>query len=458
MSHVTARKLGKSSLTLDWTSLGSPDSKAFSEEDLNKSWKTLHDQFDQDKVGFYFSPTRAELSQVTAARELADQIRSQNQFTDCLFLGIGGSALGPISVLSALEYQTDTSIRFHFLENPDPIHWSQTLQSLQPESTLVVVVTKSGGTFETISLFLLALEWLEESRWKTHVVGLTDPTHGDLRKFIQENEIRSLEIAPSIGGRFSIFSPVGLFPMALSGLDVDRFLKGAEEIQSYCETTPPSSNAIFHLANTFVSQSSHRSTHVCMPYSTPLRLMGDWWVQLWGESLGKDGKGFNPIAAVGATDQHSLLQLLNEGPDDKLTLFITVDREASPKIVIPQIPHRSLLGLDSVRLLQGHSLQDLLHTEYQATSHGLSRRSRPHCTIQLDGLNEESLGALYFFFSILTAFTGTLWQINPFDQPGVESGKIFIREALSQNAQEQYDENDENSAVGRLRRHHPFDE
>ena len=167
-----------------------------------------------------------------------------------------------------------------------------------------------------------------------------------------------------------------------------------------------------------------------MPYSTRLKTVSQWWVQLWAESLGKNSKGFSPIAAVGATDQHSLLQLLRDGPDDKITTFIVVDQVENP-VKIPNLSSQMKCRLSTFQLLQEHSLNELLQTEFRATAQVLTRQNRPNLTFTLDKLDERSLGALYFSLGILTAFTGTLWGINPFDQPGVEEGKIYIREALS---------------------------
>jgi glucose-6-phosphate isomerase len=339
------------------------------------------------------------------------------------------------------------------VDNPDPYEWKRTLAGLKPHSTLVVVIAKSGTTFETMAQLLLACEWLGKERWKSHLVAVTDPVKGDLRTFAQHEGIPTLAIAPSIGGRFSIFSPVGIFAAAIAGLDAQAFLTGAKQVRDHMEKAPVEKNPLFILGYDLLRHAEKRNIHVCMPYSTRLRLIGDWFVQLWGESLGKDGKGFTPIAAVGATDQHSILQLLRDGPDDKVTFFLTLDRVAD-EVKIPRL--QTLPGqqthLPSFRLLEGHSLQELLTVEYRATSLVLTKQGRPNVTFQLDQLDERSLGALYFGLCVLTAFTGTLWGVNPFDQPGVEEGKVYIRESLTRSGAQTQDEVDENSPVARLRR------
>jgi glucose-6-phosphate isomerase len=193
-----------------------------------------------------------------------------------------------------------------------------------------------------------------------------------------------------------------------------------------------------------------------MPYATGLKQWGAWFVQLWAESLGKDLKGFTPISALGAVDQHSILQLLRDGPDDKVTIFLTVEKVAED-VKIPFL--NRLRGKwtaptpPAFQILEGHSLHSLLRVEYQAISLVLTKRNRPNLSIHLETLDERNLGALYFAGCILTAFTGTLWGVEPFDQPGVEEGKVYIRDSLLAIASERksVDDSDDNSAVARLR-------
>lgn len=447
---VTATRLGSSPLTIDWSNLTrSPASMDVAA--VNDAWNGLKKRFEAGEVGFYQVPTENELSQARETQALADQILKSERYTDVLFLGIGGSALGPVSLLAALRERWNHKLRFHFMENPDAVDWRLTLDLLRPESTLVCAVTKSGTTFETLAQLMIALEWLGKDRWKSNVIAITDPEKGDLKAFASKNGIPTLHIAPSMGGRFSVFTPVGLFPAALAGLNVTEFLRGAQQVRDYVEKAPTEKNALFLLAQELIRQYSKRPIHVCMPYSTMLRSMGSWFVQLWGESLGKDGKGFTPLAAVGATDQHSILQLLRDGPDDKITMFMTVDRVGDEAQIPKVVPQMNAGTLPAFSLLQGHSLQKLLMTEYRATSLVLTNQNRPHLTVQMDALDERNLGATYFAFSVLTAITGALWGVNPFDQPGVEEGKVYIRQSLSEDRPLDRGD-DDNSPVGRLRR------
>lgn len=448
---VTAARLGASPVLLDWSNLspGAPGATA-DPAALSEAWKALQSRFQKGEIGFFDSPKQNTISQLKESLELAAQITSEGKFTDCLFLGIGGSALGPVSLLQALEHRRTTSLKFHFMENPDPVDWNLALQNLKPQSTLVCVVTKSGTTFETISQFLLALEWLGRERWKTHIIAITDPEKGDLKTFADVHGIRRLSIHPSVGGRFSIFTPVGLFPAALAGLSATDFLKGAEQVSDHLSKVALEKNPLMILAHHFLRQASERPVHVLMPYSSRLRMVSNWWVQLWGESLGKDGKGFTPIGAVGAIDQHSILQLLRDGPNDKITGFITVEKSPDP-VRIPRLNLNASEKPGSFSQLENHSLEELLKTEYRATALVLTKQERPHFTIQIEQLDERSMGALYFTFSALTAITGTLWQINPFDQPGVEEGKIYIRQFLSESRTDRLQTDDHEASVSRLR-------
>jgi glucose-6-phosphate isomerase len=448
---VTASRLGGAPITFDWSNLPRAEVRA---ADLEGPWRKLRARFSGGEAGFFDTPVDDALSKAAESSALAKSLLDTGKFQDCLFLGIGGSSLGPLSLLGALQDRCTSGVRFHFLENPDPLDWKATISALDPRSTLVCAVAKSGTTFETISLLLLALEWLGKSRLSSHVVAITDPEKGDLRAFASSERIPILEIAPSIGGRFSVFSPVGLFAAALAGLSVEDFLKGARQVRDYCEKQPLEKNPLLFLGHELIRQFPKRPIHVCMPYSTRLRTLGDWFVQLWAESLGKDGKGFTPIAALGATDQHSILQLLRDGPDDKVTFFITVD-QVEDEVRIPKLTTHAPLGshgLPAFKLLEGHTLQELLRIEYQAVTQVLTKKGRPSFVLQLDRIDERSLGALYFALSVLTSATGALWDVNPFDQPGVEEGKIYIRRALGDAASQESQTEDDNSPVARLRR------
>ncbi len=430
---ISASRFGNSPLMMDWNGLV-PHVKEFSTEHratLGKSWEATIQKLRDRVSGFYDCPVDPELSQIEACETLAKKIQQEGNFTDCLFIGIGGSSLGPMCLIDSLKHLAKNQINFHFFENPDPIDWAYRIQRLNPGKTLVCVVTKSGTTYETLSIFMLAFDWLKQHLGEDaaikHTVAITDPEKSELLDLAREKNIQTLYISPSVGGRYSAFTPVGLFAMALAGLNCQSFMIGAKKIREYCEKHYSTSdkNMFVNLAGSLQMLEITHPVHVMMPYSTPIRLVANWWVQLWAESLGKNGKGFTAVPSLGAVDQHSMLQLLRDGPNDKVIWFLNLQNFNKP-IEIPSIGFKS----KTFDLLEKQDLGTLLDTEFRAIQKVMFNQKRPAFQLQIDELNEEAMGSLFFFFCILTSYMGEVIGENPFDQPGVEEGKVYIRENL----------------------------
>jgi glucose-6-phosphate isomerase len=386
------------------------------------------------ELGFLELPGNRSLHDSVIA--FADSVRGK--FEDVVVLGIGGSALGPIALRTALRptgwnllssEARDGIPRLHVLDNVDPLTIAGTLDRLDPARTLFVVTSKSGGTAETMAQYLVVRARLEQAVGESareHLVFVTDPERGALRALAREDGIPALEIPPSVGGRFSVLSPVGLLPAALMGIDTTQLLAGSAAMIERCVGKALRSNpaAVFATLQWVAQQRLGRGSHVLMPYSDPLRDIAAWFVQLWAESLGKVRKGENvgptPIAALGATDQHSQVQLFMEGPHDKTVTFIAVDR-VDADVEIPrlheEVPELGYLG--------GHRLGDLLDVERRATAGALARRGRPNMTIHLDAVDPWHIGGLFTMFGLATVYAGALYDVNPLDQPGVELGKEF---------------------------------
>ena len=261
-----------------------------------------------------------------------------------------------------------------------------------------------------------------------HLAFTTDPAKGPLRELAEREGIAALEVPPDVGGRFSVLTPVGLLPAALVGIDIEALLRGAERALTRAQTSDLKKNpaglyaALLWAADAWLSA----RIHVLMPYSDRLRELAAWYAQLWAESLGKRvdrrnqpiNTGPTPVAAVGATDQHSQVQLYMEGPFDKVVTFVRV---ADPGEDV-RIPHRSGLP-EELAYLQGHSLGELLNAEQEATAAALARMGRMSATLELARLDAETVGELIMFFQIATGYAGIWYGVNPFDQPGVELGK-----------------------------------
>jgi glucose-6-phosphate isomerase len=350
--------------------------------------------------------------------------------TDVLVLGIGGSSLGGRALYQALVGPPELcrpaagKRRLHFPDNSDPWLLARLLRELRPESTVALVISKSGGTVETAAQMLIVERWLGEHR-RQNIVAITDPAQGSLRELARAEGLQTFPIPPNVGGRFSILTAVGLVPAALAGIDVHALLEGAQAVAEACRRPTLRENPAGLLAMLHVAHHERfgRNIHVLMPYADALRPFAAWYVQLWAESLGKrfdrSGKkvevGPTPIPAVGATDQHAQVQLFMEGPRDKLVTFIAVER-GSEDLEIPRVD-----GANAY--LGGHRLSTLLDAERRGTTLALARDGRPSMTIVVPRIDERSLGGLLFLYEAATAIAGELYGIDAFDQPGVEEGK-----------------------------------
>ena len=363
---------------------------------------------------------------------------ARGKYDDVVILGIGGSALGPIALRTALrpsgwsmlsETARNGYPRLHVLDNVDPETIAALLDRLPLARTLFIVTSKSGGTAETMAQFLIVHDRLlgEGLDVARHFVFVTDPKSGALRPLAQRLGVTALDIPANVGGRFSVLTPVGTLPAALIGIDVKSLLAGAGAMAARCATAELTKNpaGLFAVLQWLADTKSKRSIVVFMPYSDPLRDFAAWFVQLWAESLGKlkpDGKsvGSTPLAALGATDQHAQVQLFMEGPADKTVTFVGVKERATDVVIPPGFSDVTELGY-----LGGHSLGELIDIEQRATAGALARRGRPNMTIWLDRVDANDVGELMMFLELATAYAGELYGIDAFNQPGVELGKQF---------------------------------
>lgn len=382
------------------------------------------------ELGFLSLPEDAEAQH--AVQEVADAFGQW--FEDLVVVGIGGSSLGGKAVADALLGPAWNTLdaearehypRLHFLENADPDSLRELLARIDPRRTLFNVVSKSGSTAETMAQFLILEEVVEAAvgadQIRGHFLFTTDPESGVLRRLARERGVPSLAISPAVGGRFSVLSPVGLLPSAVTGVDLEALLSGAREMREVClapvlQRNPAGLLAVLlHAAH----EEAGQGIHVLMPYADRLRSLALWFQQLWGESLGKSPeRGPTPLAALGAVDQHSLLQLFMEGPRDKVVVFLRV-RHRDRALPIP-LRHGTEPAL---AYLGGHDLGTLLETERRATAEALRQDGRPSAVLEIERLDARALGGLFMLFQVATILAGALYGVNPLDQPGVEQGK-----------------------------------
>lgn len=391
------------------------------------------------EIGFFKLPyERGVLDDIVP---FADRIGQA--FDTVVVLGIGGSALGTLALQSALrpphwnelsDEQRDYYPRLYVLDNVDPTTIAPFLDRLDLRRTLINVVSKSGATAETMAQFLIIRAKLltaldhDHDAYRGHVIFTTDPAKGVLRQIAAEENIAALPVPADVGGRFSVLSAVGLLPAALIGIDVHALLDGAAAMEERCRSDALKENpaALFAWLQHRAHTEQNAAIHVMLPYTDRLYLVADWFRQLWAESLGKRVsragtevfRGPTPIKALGATDQHSQVQLYMEGPFDKTVTFLATTT-FEHDVAIP----RAYENIDALSYLGGHTLGELLNAERLATRQALARNGRMNMTIELPTLNAHTVGQLVMMLQIATVYGGLLYDVNAFDQPGVELGK-----------------------------------
>jgi glucose-6-phosphate isomerase len=416
----------------------------------------VHDQIQRDKHegGLGYTKLPYQTTALQEILQMAEVVRHQCKYL--IVVGIGGSDLGTRAVHRALNHQfynqvvaeRDNRPKIYFVgDTTDPVDLQEVLDVVDLKESIVVMVSKSGNTIEQMSTFLYLrqriLEVVGEERLKERIITVTDAAKGTLRDLTNREGYRSLAIPEDVGGRFSVLSAVGLFPLAVVGVDIRKLLEGAAAMDKHNSETPLENNlpAIYTLTMFLAYTTRHQPIRVLMPYVYSLREFGFWYRQLWAESLGKaqtiDGDlvqiGPTPIASLGPTDQHSQMQLYMEGPVNKVITFVTVKESPLPLTVPAAYP-----DMEGIAYLAGKNFQDILLAEQESTAYALAQAGRPNCHLQLDRLDAYSLGELLYFFELAVTYGGRFHRINPFDQPAVEIGKRFMYGALGREGYSEY--------------------
>ena len=363
----------------------------------------------------------------------------RKKFESFVVLGIGGSALGPAAVHQALNHlhynelpaEKRSGPRLYIEDNIDPERMAALLDVIDLKTTCFNIVTKSGGTAETMSQYLIVTQKLKEAvgeEWRQHILITTSETKGFLIQIAKREKFPTFYIPDGVGGRFSELSPVGLIAAAVTGIDIFSMIEGARAMDERCKCDDAFQNpALLDAGLMYLAMQKGANMSVMMPYADSLKLMADWYAQLWAESLGKnvhlDGTpcnvGQTPIKTLGVTDQHSQLQLYTEGPFDKVITFLKVEqfRCETP------IPH-GCEDIETIAFLGGKSHNELIEAERCGTEYALYKAQRMCQTITLPQVNAYTIGQLLYFFELVTAYTGALLNIDTFNQPGVEESKV----------------------------------
>lgn len=386
--------------------------------------KDVFSKIEQEKesIGYY----NLVHQDTTNFKEYAKDVKQSN----VVVIGIGGSTLGTYAIYKYLKYSKKLTKQLYFLETTDPIDIKSKLEAIDLNDTLFIVISKSGTTIETVSIFKYINSLVKCDKDNTLVVTESD---SKLNYYATVNGIKTFEIPKNVGGRFSVFSAVGLVPLAIVGIDIDELLSGAKKIYDSFFDKKDAYARLIKKARFFAEYKHNYNINVVFSYSSRLEGFNDWYIQLWGESLGKidinsTRQGLTPIGIIGPIDQHSFLQLIVEGKRDKTVTVIKVEDFASDL----EIPSIKLDGLEELDYIHGLKFSTLINQQADATIESINNLNDIPCdVITIDGVSEKSIAGLMYEYELLTSLCAKFMYINAYDQPGVESGKIILKEKLN---------------------------
>jgi glucose-6-phosphate isomerase len=382
----------------------------------------------------------AERGDLAAIEGAAKKLR--DGASDVVFLGTGGSSLGGQTLLQLAGHNVPgigtlrDKPRLHFLDNLDPQTFAEMLGKLPLATTKFVAISKSGGTGETLMQTMAVFDALKraglEAKIPELVLGLSEPAKpggkNGLRSMLQHFKVPMLDHHTGIGGRFSVLTNVGLLPAAVAGLDITAIRAGAAKAIATVLAKRPAADVPAAVgAALSIALSDKKPITVLMPYADRLAWLAKWYVQLWAESLGKDGKGTTPLAALGPVDQHSQLQLFNAGPRDKLFTIVTVGTKGKG----PRMP-ADLAKLCGEETLGGKTIGDLVAAQGRATAETLAKNGCPVRTFHIETLDEAAMGEFLMHYMLETMIAAKLIGVDAFDQPAVEEGKILAKRYVTE--------------------------
>ena len=395
--------------------------KLFFDTQINKNIFTEIKK-EREFIGYYDLP----LTDITYLSRL-DKYKQKH----IVVIGIGGSSLGTKAVNTFLSYKNKTDRVLHFLETTDTLTLKASLSKIDLDDSLFIVISKSGGTIETISVFkyILSLKPLNDKDF-IFVTDIDSP----LYKLGYEKGIETFYIAKNVGGRFSVLSSVGLIPLYLMGYDVQKLLDGAKKIRfEFFDKESDIKKSLLKKASFYAEHMLHYNINALFSYSELFRDFNAWYVQLWAESLGKKqlnsalSVGLTPVGLIGPTDQHSFLQLKVEGPKDKTVTFLKIKNFNDDT----KIPNTSLEFLENLDIVNEVEFSTLINMQADSIIENLKERNVPLDIIEIDEANIYNIGQLFYYYELLTSLTGKLLNVNTYDQPGVEEGKKILRQKLS---------------------------
>ncbi len=377
---------------------------------------------EKEFIGYYELP----LQETENFKSYAKKVKQKN----IVVIGIGGSTLGTYAIYKFLKHSKKLEKKLFFLETTDPIDIKSKIESIDLNDALFIVISKSGTTVETLAIFKYIHSLVKIDKNNCVVVTESD---SKLNKYAQLHKMQRFEIPKNVGGRFSVFCAVGLLPLAIVGIDIDALLEGAKGIyKGFFHNQEGVRERLLKKARFFTEYKNKYNINVVFSYSSRLEGFNKWYIQLWGESLGKidvnnTHQGLTPIGIIGPIDQHSFLQLIIEGRRDKTVSVIKVENFDNDA----QIPAVTLEGLEELDYLNNINFSTLINMQADATIKAINALGDIPCDVTtIDGVCEESIAALMYEYELLTSLCAKFMYIDAYDQPGVESGKIILKNRL----------------------------
>lgn len=406
------------------------DFEATAEHDriMQTAMAVVKEEMESEKIGYYKLPTHS-LTHLETLKSL-----DTSSFEQIVIIGIGGSSLGVKAIDSILRPFTPNVKEMLFFENSDPLSITETLAKINPDKAAFFVISKSGGTIETTSIFktVIATCKLDLDGADNHRVFAITDKGSSLSEFASHHKINEFNIPDNVGGRFSVLSAVGVVPLAMAGYDMQGVLEGAGDfVTNFFEGKE---QHLLEKACYMYENSKRQSINVLFSYADRLENLTKWYVQLWGESLGKidiseNRVGLTPIGIIGAVDQHSFLQLVIEGPQDKSMTFINIE-DFGNDLSVPDI---TLKGIEKTNFINKQSFATLINAQCEATMQSVIESGVSADAITLDTVTPQNIGAMIVYYELLTSLIGAMLMVNTYDQPGVELGKVILYKNLGNN-------------------------
>ena len=391
-------------------------------QDLHK-WAFEQIKNESSHIGYYNLPQQDISDILSFSDSLDDSIKT------IAVIGIGGSSLGAKAIYEFIKPTRELKRDLVFFESTDPINIQNTLKSIEFDKTHFIVISKSGTTIETMAIFKYIYSLQKDIK---HYTFITD-SGSKLEKFAKSQKATTFLLPPNVGGRFSVLSVVGLLPLSLSGVDIEALLKGAKDIKDSFFDDGYIQKALLTKATYYAKHHAKYHINCIFAYLESLTFFSQWYVQLWGESLGKKQRnsafnvGLTPIGLVGPKDQHSFLQLIMEGTRDKSVTFIKIE-DFENELRIPDI---SLKYLEDLDIINDISFSKLINMQCDSIIEAIeNQKDIPLDMISIDKSDEVSIGALIYYYELLTSLVGILIDVDTYNQPGVELGKVILKQKL----------------------------